>query len=944
MKIPPALPNYLKSILSIGLFAHAGLSAQAQTDEPYEWKQVVIGGGGYCTGVTFSPSQPGVVIARSDVAGPWIRSADNQPWKPLTWGDVSPLPLQGSNGSAIHPTNGSIIFVELGRGSPDPNKWGGLYRSSDGGTSWDLVVNKYSNSAASTPVDERAARKWGPTIAIDPNNPSVVYWGSMKNGIFRTLNGGATPADWSVVRTPEAGVDLTPGTRSVVIDPRTLVNGRSKDIYASVNGKGVFRSTNGGDSFELIGGPFKPTRMCYASDGVLYVAHLLGISRYSSGIWTDITPPNRVKDEFSAIDVDPANPARIVAFSSKGAVGISDTTNLLFRSGDRGTTWEDIPRSRLVTSGTVPSAFELPYQSASSLDLNPAVPGEAYMSDSYMIWKTTNIWASGDIVWTAEYNNLENVIGLSVCTPPLKAGVSNIPRFFTGVSDLGGFRHVDPAVFPTQIQRNDNFYNTGYDYCEDKPNVVWLFAQSSIASGAKLGLVYRSLDGGQSWGTGRNPAGRDGNNNLIRIVSSAIAASATDENRAVFLGGNAQLPRYTTDGGLTWNPWLDTNGDPLPTFSRVNEVYYVDQHVAGDRVNGMKFYAYQVSEVPAGQSAFWYSWNGGVNWQRSSTVITTRGGSNTSVAPIALVAAPGREGDVWLSRNSLGLWRSTDGGVTLSQVAYFKGSNPLSVAFGKEKPGNPANQPTVYVWGIAASDSTNTHALYRSTDMGANWTRLTGLTGLQFSVTLGADRQEYGRIYLATGSRAFLTGVPSQSWTRTADWTPAVNPDGDLYGNAGVWTYYTAPNVADWYEQSGFMMVWNSIGYWRQHNDASGISRIGSSYLYQYGTASRIPIVQFTNPGSARSFRLSGTLALNWNINTPANATATVAITRVTAGGDVTLVQSRSASRTTTSLVIDSGLVALQSGESLTYSIRAVGLSSSTNLTTTDSGLTLKAQ
>jgi photosystem II stability/assembly factor-like uncharacterized protein len=39
-------------------------------------------------------------------------------------------------------------------------------------------------------------RMWGQKMAIDPNNPNIVYFGSAANGLFVTTDGGNT---WSVV-------------------------------------------------------------------------------------------------------------------------------------------------------------------------------------------------------------------------------------------------------------------------------------------------------------------------------------------------------------------------------------------------------------------------------------------------------------------------------------------------------------------------------------------------------------------------------------------------------------------------------------------------------------------------------------------------------------------------------------------------------------------------
>ena len=112
---------------------------------------------------------------------------------------------------AVQPGNASVIYAGTTRGVagisavsgggvsliPGAAPWG-LYKSTDGGTTWTLLHNGSANVAscdtvaeaitAGSPCSLRGVRR----AAIDPNNPNVVYAGSYGRGVWRSSDAGAT--------------------------------------------------------------------------------------------------------------------------------------------------------------------------------------------------------------------------------------------------------------------------------------------------------------------------------------------------------------------------------------------------------------------------------------------------------------------------------------------------------------------------------------------------------------------------------------------------------------------------------------------------------------------------------------------------------------------------------------------------------------------------------
>lgn len=112
--------------------------------------------------------------------------------------------------------------VSLIPGAPD---WG-LYRSTDGGATWSLVHNgamtlagcspQSSVANSLTPCSPRGVRR----VAIDPADPDTVYAGSYARGVWRSSDGGttwtqikATLANTNTMR-PEIAVNLLPNGKT----------------------------------------------------------------------------------------------------------------------------------------------------------------------------------------------------------------------------------------------------------------------------------------------------------------------------------------------------------------------------------------------------------------------------------------------------------------------------------------------------------------------------------------------------------------------------------------------------------------------------------------------------------------------------------------------------------------------------------------------------------
>ena len=110
-----------------------------------------------------------------------------------TWRNVGLAPTRHISGLAIHPTNPDVVYVAaLGRAwGTNPER--GVYRSRDGGQSWDLVLHKSERAgAAALSMDIKNPRVLYAAIWQGRRYPHAAHSGGEDSGLYRSLDGGDT--------------------------------------------------------------------------------------------------------------------------------------------------------------------------------------------------------------------------------------------------------------------------------------------------------------------------------------------------------------------------------------------------------------------------------------------------------------------------------------------------------------------------------------------------------------------------------------------------------------------------------------------------------------------------------------------------------------------------------------------------------------------------------
>ena len=176
------LPGAAVIIVALFLMGNPGGAAQPQSAEPYAWRNVVIGGGGFVTGIITHPRQRNLMYARTDVGGAYRWDDAAQRWIPLTDG-IGDMDFTGIESLAVDPADTNRVYLAAGiysRGKA------AILRSADQGRTWlqtDVPFKMGGNEAG---------RFNGERLAVDPNDGNILFFGSRRDGLWKSADRGAT--------------------------------------------------------------------------------------------------------------------------------------------------------------------------------------------------------------------------------------------------------------------------------------------------------------------------------------------------------------------------------------------------------------------------------------------------------------------------------------------------------------------------------------------------------------------------------------------------------------------------------------------------------------------------------------------------------------------------------------------------------------------------------
>ena len=174
------------------------------------WQVMKVGAGGCADGLDKAPD--GTLVVRTDTNGAYLWNGSS--WQQLVTSSSMPAAFIAANpvssGQGVYeiqiaPSNSNIMYMMFD---------GYVFVSTNKGTTWTQTAFA---QVTESPNDD--FRIYGQKMAVDPNNPNIVYVGTPQNGLWVTTNGGTTWSQVSAVPVSGTTSGQYPGITGILFDP-----------------------------------------------------------------------------------------------------------------------------------------------------------------------------------------------------------------------------------------------------------------------------------------------------------------------------------------------------------------------------------------------------------------------------------------------------------------------------------------------------------------------------------------------------------------------------------------------------------------------------------------------------------------------------------------------------------------------------------------------------
>ncbi len=369
----------------------AGGGVWKTTDAGSTWECISDGYfGGSIGAVAVSESDPNIIyVGEGEQTLRGNVSSGNGVWKSLDAGETWKfIGLEGSEHISrirIHPTNPDILYVAAIGNLWKPNETRGVFRSTDGGTTWENVLYESDKAGAGD-------------LVMDPNNPRVLYaatWQMKRNGfrmdsggpdskLFKSSDGGDTWKDISNLPGLPTGLW---GIVGIAVSP--VDSNRVWTIIEADEG-GVYRSDDAGKTWSKVNqNRALRQRAWYYSRLTADTQNVdkLYVMNVSYGVSTDggktFTLKNAPHGDHHDLWIDPNNNNRMVIADDGGAQISND-------GGNNWTTYYNQPTAqfyRVATDNAFPYRIYGAQQDNSAIRISHRTAGNAITERD---WESTS--------------------------------------------------------------------------------------------------------------------------------------------------------------------------------------------------------------------------------------------------------------------------------------------------------------------------------------------------------------------------------------------------------------------------------------------------------------------------------------------------------------------------------------------------------------------------
>ncbi|HZQ25094.1 MAG TPA: glycoside hydrolase [Terriglobales bacterium] len=673
------------------------LTGEQISDSLYQqlqWRMIGPFRGGRTRAVSGVPSQPNVFYIGAVDGGVWKSDDYGRTWNPI----FDNQPTQSIGAIAVAPSDPNTIYVASGEGlhRPDLSVGNGIYRSTDAGKTWThlgleqgqqipaLVVDPGNPKRLFAAVlgrpygasDQRGifrstdgGESWqkvlykdqntgGSDVEIDPSNPNVIYaslweerlgpwedkngFSGTAGGLFKSSDGGNT---WKQLN---QGLPKNLVQINVTVAPSqpnrlyATFSTTSPTEYASGKGLGFYRSDDGGETwynptgdprpaYKIGGGDLPIPRVDPKNPDVVYTASLVTMKSTDGGkTWTSLRgAPGG--DDYQNLWINPNDPKIILLVADQGALV---TTN----GGQTWSSWYNQPTAQLyhaIATNTFPYRVCGGQQESGSVcTLSRGNDGEITFRD----WHPVGVIEYGYVA--PDPLDPDVVYG---------AGRTEVSKFHWSTGQVQN-------ITPIPIKG---------DYRADRTEPIMFSPLDPHTLFYAANVLFKTSDGGSTWQTispdltRENPGAPPSVSDVLSLNPNAAKQRGTIYSLApshkspntIWAGTDDGLIWITRDSGKNWTNITPKELTPWSKVSQIDASHFDDQtayaSVSRFRIDDLRPYIFRTHD-------------GGKSWQLITTGLPEDAPVNTvreDPERKGMLFA-GTESAVWISFDDGDHWQS----------------------------------------------------------------------------------------------------------------------------------------------------------------------------------------------------------------------------------------------------------------------------------------------
>ena len=587
-----------------------GQQVDANLYSGLRWRMIGPFRGGRSNAVSGVPGHPNVYFFGAVAGGVWKTVNGGETWEPIFDGQA----IASIGALAVAPSNPEIIYVGTGEATLRSNlTYGnGIYKSTDGGKSWAHIGLVNSRHIARVLIDPgnpdvvlvaALGEAYGPNpergvfrttdgggtwqkvlykdenigavdLAADPDNLQIIYaallhdqrppWSvyppnTTSGAIYKSNDGGAT---WNQI----SGGGL-PGGDWGRIGLAVARGTHGQRIYALIDTRegGLFRSDDGGQSWTLVGTDQRIRgRLWYFGEVTVDpknpdIVYLPNVSIYRSsdgGKTFQAFKGAPGGDDYHSLWIDPADPQRMI-FGSDQGVGIS------VDGGRSWSSWYNQPTAQFYH---VTTDNQFPYHVYGAQQDSGSVETTSRSNDGSITYRDWHPVGAGESGYIAPDPSDPNIV----------YGGGTYGELFRYDKRTGQAQNIAPEALrtfgsdPTRAEFRFT-WTSPIVFSPQDPRTLYFGSQ----------YVLRTTDRGNSWQkispdlTGADPnASREGPTTVDNAkqrghgVVYTIAPSPVDP-KLIWAGSDTGLIHLTRDGGKNWTK---VTPEVLTTWSKVSTI------------------------------------------------------------------------------------------------------------------------------------------------------------------------------------------------------------------------------------------------------------------------------------------------------------------------------------------------------------------------------------